>query len=273
MIEHKKVTTERLQEEPSHEMINNPNISWHALRGYDFAGLELMLQGGLQPAENQRDHCVCLSVSPRNAWSVNKEANSFYAYTLQEGISLAVDTGSLYPVGDHGGFLDEARLSRVRADQIIGVMLPAQASELPISEAVALYESRKPKQAELYIDRTMNQLEDLGVIINTEDQLYLQNAVQACRDGNYLSREQNARIQVVFMGYYEQYLRQLGVEHPTVGDMLQVVFDRAARQMSVYTWTEDQKQEVGMMNARIATNARLARSALDVFYTPGQYTE
>lgn len=266
MLEHKKVTTERLQEEPSHEMINNPNISWHALRGYDFAGLELMLQGGLQPAENQQDHCVCLSVSPRNAWSVNKEANSFYAYTLQEGISLAVDTGSLYPVGDNGGFLDEARSSHVRADQIIGVMMPAQALELPIGEAVVLHEPRKPKQTELYIDRTMNQLGGLGVLINKEDQLYLQNAVQVCRDGNYLSREQNARIQVVFMGYYEQYLRQLGIESPTVGDMLQVVFDRAARRASVYTWTEDQKQEVGMMNARIAAGPWLARSALNGFH-------
>lgn len=267
MIEHKKVTTERLQEEPSHEMINNPNISWHALRGYDFAGLELMLQGGLQPVENQWGYCVCLSVSPRNAWSVNKEANSFYFYTLQEGISLAVDTGSLYPVGDHGGFLDEARLSRVRADQIIGVMLPAQASELPISEAVALHEARRPKQAERYIDRTMNQLEDLGVLINTEDQLYLQHAIKACRDGNYLSREQNTHIQRIFMGYYGQYLRQLGIESPTVGDMFQVVFDRAARRVSVYTWTEDQKQEVEMENARIAANALIPQYALKGFYT------
>lgn len=206
-------------------------------------------------------------MSPKNAWLVKKEANSFYAYTLQGGISLAVDAGSLYPVGDHGGFLDEARLSRVRADQIIGVMMPARALEIPISKSVAVHEARKPEQAECYIDRTMNQLEDLGVLINTEDQLYLQHAIKACRDGNYLSREQNTHIQRIFMGYYGQYLRQLGVEHPTVGDMLQVVFDRAARQMSVYIWTEDQKQEVGMENARIAANALIAQHALKGFYT------
>lgn len=51
---------EQLQQKPSQEIIRTHEISWHALRGYDFAGLESILQYGLEPADNQQDHCVCV---------------------------------------------------------------------------------------------------------------------------------------------------------------------------------------------------------------------
>ncbi len=75
---------------PSGEIIADPSTVWHAIRGYDFAGLEAIMQNGLLPAKNQQDFSVSVSVSPHQAWSSGREANSFYAYTLQDGISLAI---------------------------------------------------------------------------------------------------------------------------------------------------------------------------------------
>ena len=55
-----KLSNERelLQQKPSQEIINDPKVLWHAVRGYDFAGLESMLGEGLMPSEDQ-DYCVC----------------------------------------------------------------------------------------------------------------------------------------------------------------------------------------------------------------------
>ena len=50
-----KLSNERelLQQKPSQEIINDPKVLWHAVRGYDFAGLESMLGEGLMPSEDQ----------------------------------------------------------------------------------------------------------------------------------------------------------------------------------------------------------------------------
>ena len=45
---------------PADEIIADPNHAWHAIRGYDFAGLESMLKSGLLPAQNQQDYSLSI---------------------------------------------------------------------------------------------------------------------------------------------------------------------------------------------------------------------
>lgn len=240
---------EQLQQKPSQEIIRTHEISWHALRGYDFAGLESILQYGLEPADNQQDHCVCLSVAPVAAWLADRPANSFYAYTLQNGISLAINTGYNRPTGDHGGFLDEIRMGCVSPDKIAGIMLPDQALSQPLTDITTWSEIRKPQQAESYIRRTARHVQALGATIGEADQAYLQEAIELSRDGKPFSREQNNAIQAMFMNYYSQCLEQLGLE-PTVGEIIQLVFARANKTLDVYGWTEEQKQEIDRRNVQ-----------------------
>ena len=240
---------EQLQQKPSQEIIRTHEISWHALRGYDFVGLESILQRGLEPANNQQDHCVCLSTAPVAAWLADRPANSFYTYTLQNGISLAVNTGYNRPTGDHGGFLDEIRMGCVSPDKIAGIMLPNQALGQPLTDITTWSEIRKPQQAESYIRRTARHVQALGVTIGEADQAYLQEAIELSRDGKLFSREQNDAIQAMFMNYYSRCLEQLGLE-PTVGEMIQLVFARANKTLDVYGWTEEQRQEIDRRNTR-----------------------
>lgn len=240
---------EQLQQKPSQEIIRTHEISWHALRGYDFAGLESILQRGLEPADNQQDHCVCLSTAPVNAWLADRQANPFCTYTLQNGISLAIDTGYKRPTGDYGGFLDEIRVSHVQPDKIAGIMLPDQALSQPLVDMTTQSEPRKPQQVESYIYRTTRHLQALDVTIGEADQAYLQEAIGLSRNGEILSCEQNDAIQAMFMNYYSRCLEQLGLE-PTVGEMIQLVFARVNKTLDVYGWTEEQKQEIGRRNVQ-----------------------
>mgnify|MGYP007111898114 FL=1 len=249
MIEKISNRREQLQQKPSQEIIRTHEISWHALRGYDFAGLESILQYGLEPADNQQDHCVCLSTAPVAAWLADRPAHSFYTYTLRNGISLAIDTGHKRPTGDYGGFLDEIRVSHVQPDKIAGIMLPDQALSQPLVDMTTQSEPRKPQQAESYIRRTARHVQALGATIGEADQAYLQEAIELSRDGKPFSREQNDAIQAMFMNYYSQCLEQLGLE-PTVGEMIQLVFARANKTLDVYGWTEEQKQEIDRRNTR-----------------------
>jgi hypothetical protein len=96
-IEHRLPTVEAI---PADRVVTDPAHAWHAVRGFDFAGLEDIVTNGLRPADNQGSSAVCMSASPTISHSVGREANSFYAYTLQNGISLAVNTESpVYPRG------------------------------------------------------------------------------------------------------------------------------------------------------------------------------
>lgn len=89
MIEKLSNEREPLQQKPSKEIINDPKVLWHAVRGYDFAGLESMLGEGLMPSEDQ-DYCVCFSTSPARAWLANREANSFYNFILIRSMTVLV---------------------------------------------------------------------------------------------------------------------------------------------------------------------------------------
>jgi hypothetical protein len=251
-----KLSNERepLQQRPSQEIINDPKVLWHAVRGYDFAGLESMLGEGLMPSEDQ-DYCVCFSTSPARAWLANREANSFYTYTLNDGISLAVVYSGLLR-GVHGGFMDELRIpDYIDSGRISGLMLPEGALDRPLVEISTQHGARKPQQAEKYINRTICHLQELGVEIDEANQACLREAVKACRNGQYLSTGQNDTIQKIFMNHYSQSLQQLGLE-PIVGEMIQLVFERAGKSVDVYGWTEEQKRWIGQRNDQEAFAAR-----------------
>lgn len=156
-----------LEVHSANEIVADRTHAWHAIRGYDFAGLEGILAEGLTPAHNQDDYCVCLSASPSVSHSVNREANSFYAYTLQDGLSLSIRTsGAVYPSGNHGGFVDELRRSSVPASEIDGVMLPSDAVNRPLEQVATVHEVRQPKQVIEYISRTLKHLSELGVQVD-----------------------------------------------------------------------------------------------------------
>lgn len=204
MIEKLSNEREPLQQKPSQEIINDPKVLWHAVRGYDFAGLESMLGEGLMPSEDQ-DYCVCFSTSPARAWLANREANSFYTYTLNDGISLAVVYSGLLR-GVHGGFMDELRIpDYIDSGRISGLMLPEGALDRPLVEISTQHEARKPQQAEKYINRTICHLQELGVEIDEANQACLREAVKACRNGQYLSTGQNDTIQKIFMNQFTEF--------------------------------------------------------------------
>lgn len=251
-----KLSNERelLQQKPSQEIINDPKVLWHAVRGYDFAGLESMLEEGLIPSEGQ-DYCVCFSTSPARAWLANREANSFYTYTLNDGISLAVVYSGLLR-GGYGGFMDELRIpDYIDSGRIAGLMLPEGALDRPLVGISTQHEARKPQQAEKYVNRTICHLQELGVGIDEANQACLREAVKTCRNGQYLSAEQNDTIQKIFMNHYSHSLQQLGLE-PIVGEMIQLVFERAGKSVDVYGWTEEQKRWIGQRNGQEAAARR-----------------
>lgn len=83
----------------------------------------------------------------------------------------------------------------------------------------------------------------------------MREAVKACRNGQYLSTGQNDTIQKIFMNHYSQSLQQLGLE-PIVGEMIQLVFERAGKSVDAYGWTEEQKRWIGQRNGQEASAAR-----------------
>lgn len=260
------IETESLKTEPSTEIIADTNTAWHAIRGYDFAGLEEMLVDGLSPSSNQQDHAVCLSVSPYLAWPSDREANSFFAYTMRGGISLAINQDyPQHPTGDYGGFVDEIRLPGVQPDAIEGVMLPDESVDTPLTAVATVHEARKPHQAQRYIERTLRQITDLGGGLPEQALDLLSLALEESEKGNLLNRDISGKIEKTFMAAYADALMQKhGIENPTVGDMLRLVFERAEMKPRVYTYTEEQKKDIMKKNAKIA-HRRYGELALDGF--------
>ncbi len=252
-----QIDTETLVPKPSQEVIGDPNIAWHAIRGYDFAGLEAMLEDGLLPSENQQDSAVCLSASPQLAWSNGREANSFYAYTLKDGISLAISQDyPQYPTGNHGGFVDEVRQNRVDASAIKGVMLPEKSLATPLTEVSTSHEARMPLKAQHFIERTLRHITDLGGQVDEETLDLASLALEKSLAGEYLDKDTYARIEKAFMKAYSDTLTQVyGLENPTVGDILKIIFDKAKVKPEVFVYTDEQKQEIGTANVKIAAKS------------------
>lgn len=245
----------------SQEVIADPNTAWHATRGFDFAGVEAMLEDGLVPADNQQDNAVCMSSSPSLTWSIGREANSFYAYTLRGGISLAIRQGSpQYPTGNHGGFVDEIRQPAVAANAVYGVMLPEKSLDTPLSEVVESHEPRKPLKAREYLERTVQHIQILGGQIDTDTAAMVTTAIQATEAGDYVERELTARIDAAFMSAYSAALSErYGLTDPKVSDLLAVIFRRVGKRPEVFTYSEDQKKEIGTANARMAVKNQSGR--------------
>ena len=57
------------------------------------------------------------------------------------------------------------------------------------------------------------------------------------------------------MNHYSHSLQQLGLE-PIVGEMIQLVFERAGKSVDVYGWTEEQKRWIGQRNGQEAAARR-----------------
>jgi len=254
----------KLEVHPANEIASDPNHIWHAIRGYDFAGLESMLVSGISPAENQQDYSVCLSASPTVSHSNNREANSFYAYTLQDGLSLSITTLSVtVPSGIHGGFVDEIRRSSVSAQEIDGVMMPSHAVNQRLLDVSTVHEIRKPIQSIAYIERTLHHLSDLGAEVDTLTLELAASAIEINRTNDILAREDSQRLESAFMSAYSSFLvTQHGIEEPTVSDMLSVVLSRVHRDsnLEVYAYDEAIKKEVGRKNAQIVAKSTRAHN-------------
>ena len=237
---------------PSDEIIADPTVAWHAIRGYDFAGLEAILQTGLLPAENQQDFGVSVSASPEQAWSSGRVANSFCMYTLQDGISLAIKQNNpVCPVENYGGFVDEVRFASVSPEAITGVMLPEEAVNRPLVDIATRHETRKPMQTQSYIERTVAHIEALGGQIDEDTRIVIYDCLATSVKGEFLSREQSGRLEALFMKAYSDAIEKArSISNPTVKDVLETIFAKV-RKSQVFTYTDAQKQEVYSHNAQL----------------------
>jgi hypothetical protein len=245
---------------PSVEIIADPNVAWHAIRGYDFAGLESILYSGILPSKNYDGnngrgfvHEVALSVSPAYAHSVGKESMSFLTYTLADGISLAIDNPYLRPKQSYGGFDDEIRIPvKVEPERIKGVLLPEKGQVLPLESVVTTHETRKPEQARSYIERTIRHISDLGGRLGDETSQLVDDCLSAL-DNSDITRDQTAALEHAFMREYSKTLADIyGIENPTVQDLLTIVLQRTNKKLPTFTYTDKQKEEIRANNSEVA---------------------
>lgn len=256
-IENKKMGNElpKLEVQPANEIVTDPNHAWHAIRGYDFAGLEQILTNGLFPADNQGSYSVCLSASPSVSHSINREANSFYAYTLKDGLSLSVYmSGIVCPTGNHGGFVDELRRTSVDATDIDGIMLPSHAVRQRLIDISTTHEARKPEQSIAYIERTLQHLSNLGIEVDATTIEAAANAMDISSTNSYLAKDDIQKLEGAFMSAYARFLQEEhSISEPTVSDMLAAILDHThANRIAVYAYDEALKKEISSVNARIA---------------------
>ncbi len=191
---------------------------------------------------------------------MQNEANSFYAYTLQDGISVAIDTSHYYgQTGNYGGFVDEIRYDSIDSDEVKGVMLPNGRLNTPLSELSVVHEVRKPLQYRKYIDRTLRHLEELGVSPTDEQVEFITKSYNEVVD----KYPKQPDLEPMFLSLYARAVKEKhGIDNPTVGDLLRIVLERAGRDLSVYGFTEQQKREIGGKNARIAARKTGRQTAL-----------
>jgi hypothetical protein len=137
-------------------------------------------------------------------------------------------------------------------------MLPEKALDMPLAEITTRHEARKPLQAIAFNERTIRHLSDLGIELTEAEKAKVEEADRISRQGEYLDRELAQELEKTFLSAYAGYLKtELGVEAPTVRDMLGVVLAEAGRadDITVYTYDDDLKREIGSANAKIAAQS------------------
>lgn len=246
-----------LEVHTSEQLIKNKYVAWHALRGYDFAGLASILSKGLFPSANQQDYKVCLSASPTVSHDRGREASSFYAYTLGDGISIAFDLEpgtNIYNTTSYGGFSDEIRglaLETIRPERIVGIMIPESSASTKLSAVRTRREARKPKQMALYLSRTLDHISELGGDPTSIDPGILELIQRSVDLKEIVSEDISAQLEAQIMRCYSNAVRnKYGIEEPTIADMLAVLLKNYP--VEVVVFTDGQKTEIGQKNAKFA---------------------
>lgn len=259
---------------PNHAEVfaDNPNYTWHALRGYDFAALDTILREGIRPTDNiplssghlRHNPAVSLSISPSVARSDQKPSDSFFAYSLQESISLAVHYDRpRHSEGEYGGFNDETRVPDiyrngkpvVMPEQIHAVMIPAHAAKVAIGGLKVIHEPRKPQRHEEYVKRTLMHLEELGI---------LQDEIAHDLEAD-ISKERAAALGSAFLQTYCLVMERLGFEDPTLEDMIVFTMQKRNKNLQLVTWDSQFKQKVSESNGKLAgrTSPNRSRSGVE----------
>jgi|GEM_PF-3595873 len=239
---------------PADEVLQVQEYDWHSLRGFDFAGLDSMLDEGIKPSNQLGKHGVCLSASPAFAAASCKQASSFCTYALKGGISVGVVLGQPKPpMRDYaGGFPDERRVKFVPAESIRSILLSDTDATLPLSQAAqsTTHERRRPLQAAAYVDRTISHLDRIGAPVDDELRAFAAEVTAIHRGGEYgtyAPEDVMTRLEHGLMTSYAGYLQEVcGVAEPTVGDMISAVLLQHEQRapMPVYGFSEQQKAAI-----------------------------
>lgn len=240
------------------------DIGWHALRGYDFAGLEGMLRTGIEPAEERiHDRGVSLSYNLYPGF----QPLSLLQYTLRPGLSVRVDlNGNGDRVGKdnqhketeyrpvvHGyhGFEDEVRYERVAPNTITGIMLPLDDIGKPLALVETTHEPRSVNQFSRYINRAVLHIVNLGGDVpNINVDEIMAGYVNGDTD---VKRAIARNVEGKLMRAYSSVAAQLiDVTEPTVKDMLDIVQTRSESNREILIFDDEVVQRVRM---RIQDNA------------------
>lgn len=236
------------------------DIGWHALRGYDFAGLENMLTTGIEPAEEQvYDKGVSLSYNlyPRFPF----QPLSMLRYTLQPGLSVRVDlSGNGDRVGKdtrhenavykqkvygYSGFEDEVRYERVAPNTITGIMLPSDDIGKPLTLVETSHEPRSVNQFGRYINRSVLHIAGLG---DDVPEIKVDEMIAGYVNGDSDVKRAIARnVESELMRAYSSIAAQLvDAAEPTIKDMLDIVQSRSDSNREILIFDDEVVQNVQM---------------------------
>jgi hypothetical protein len=270
-VEADDIEDPRAEVMPVNEVLRDGTVGWHALRGYNFAGLASVLEDGLKPSLNgggeRIEQVVCLSASPRISSENNRLSNSFYEYSLKKGISLGVKfSGNRGAIRSYGGFEDEIRESTgVDPQRIKYILIPEADLKRPLLDLPAgLHEQRKPEAVIGHIETTRQHLKQLGYDDLAESfqeaaKLYIEQS----REGNHLSRAETDSLERLVIDQYRVALTN-GSAEPTLEDALNMVIGGRS-DIRIVTFDEQLKADIARQN-RTLFETRPMRPDEDGFY-------
>lgn len=234
-------------------LVHNGDVTWHALRGVDLAGLSSILRDGVQPSRNSSSQGlafeICASGSPEMYLANGREANSFLAYTMNNSsISLALNAPGRHE--PNGGFVDERRIpNAVPADSVLGVTLNDALLDTRLTAVEASFETMRPEQSAAYIDRNLALPAHLaarsGRAFTPQPELLdFANRSMASPSGHQLSAAETTQMHKAVMGAYAAALASPTNPEPTVRDALQAVLAESPYRPPVLTWNKTHKTEL-----------------------------